>query len=110
MGPRTAGLCRSRAYSGRSRARDGPGHPVARRGAAQPAAPRPTAPSPALTVREVIRELHAGGWKLDRQRGSHRQFVHPERPGLVTVAGQLGAELPAGTLASIRRQSGLPLR
>jgi predicted RNA binding protein YcfA (HicA-like mRNA interferase family) len=44
---------------------------------------------------------------MDRQRGSHRQFRHPNKPGTVTVAGNLGAELKPGTLASVMRQAGL---
>lgn len=64
-----------------------------------------------MTVRLVIRELLRDGWVLDRQEAtSHRQFRHPTKPGTVTVAGKLSAELPAGTLASIRRQSGCRLR
>lgn len=40
-------------------------------------------------------------------RGSHRQLRHPERPGTVTVSGKPGAEIPPGTLSSIRKQAGL---
>ncbi|MHC5831363.1 MAG: type II toxin-antitoxin system HicA family toxin, partial [Nostoc sp.] len=31
----------------------------------------------------------ADGWYLDRTKGSHRQFKHPDKPGLVTVPGKL---------------------
>ncbi len=59
------------------------------------------------TIREVIAELETAGWRQTSQRGSHRQFEHPSRPGKVTVAGRPGDELKRGTLASIRRQAGL---
>lgn len=59
-------------------------------------------------VRQVIRELEAAGWRQVSQRGSHRQFEHPNRPGKVTVPGALADELAPGTLASIHRQAGLP--
>lgn len=59
-----------------------------------------------MKVRDVIEILEREGWRLDRRRGSHRQFRHPDRPGTVTVAGQLGDEVPRGTLASIWRQAG----
>ncbi|MBI4487079.1 MAG: type II toxin-antitoxin system HicA family toxin [Acidobacteria bacterium] len=39
--------------------------------------------------------------------GSHRQFKHASKPGRVTISGSLGDEMPKGTLASVRRQSGL---
>jgi predicted RNA binding protein YcfA (HicA-like mRNA interferase family) len=59
-----------------------------------------------MKVREVISILEREGWALARQRGLHRQFSHPERPGVVTVAGKLGDDVPRGTLASIWRQAG----
>lgn len=58
-------------------------------------------------LRDVIAELEADGWRQTSQRGSHRQFEHPTKPGKVTVAGRLGDEPKKGTLASIRRQAGL---
>jgi predicted RNA binding protein YcfA (HicA-like mRNA interferase family) len=41
------------------------------------------------------------------QKGSHRQFKHPKKPGKVTVAGKPSADLPEGTYRSILRQAGL---
>jgi predicted RNA binding protein YcfA (HicA-like mRNA interferase family) len=60
-----------------------------------------------VNVREAIKLLEGDGWRLDRQSGSHRQYRHPTKPGTVTIAGNLGKDLPAGTLASILRQAGL---
>lgn len=60
-----------------------------------------------MRVREVIRMLEDDGWVLVRQTGSHRHFRHPVKPGTTTVAGNLGKEIKAGTLASILRQAGL---
>jgi predicted RNA binding protein YcfA (HicA-like mRNA interferase family) len=60
-----------------------------------------------VKVREVIKALEGDGWRLDRQRGSHRIFRHESKPGTVTVAGKPSTEIPPGTLASIRRQAGL---
>jgi predicted RNA binding protein YcfA (HicA-like mRNA interferase family) len=59
-----------------------------------------------MKVRDVIRRLEADGWKMVRQRGSHRQFRRPNRPGTVTVAGNRNRDVPAPILASIRRQAG----
>jgi predicted RNA binding protein YcfA (HicA-like mRNA interferase family) len=59
-----------------------------------------------VKVREVIRLLTAEGWVLDRQRGSHRQFRHPTRPGTVTVAGKPSLDVLPKTLANILRQAG----
>jgi predicted RNA binding protein YcfA (HicA-like mRNA interferase family) len=40
-----------------------------------------------MKVRDLLKQLHADGWYLARQSGSHRQFKHPEKPGIVTVPG-----------------------
>ena len=58
-------------------------------------------------IREVIKLIEADGWYLDRQRSSHRQFKHPTKPGLVTVAGHPPKVLAPKTLKSIYRQAGL---
>jgi len=60
-----------------------------------------------MKVRDLLRWLVAAGWYLDRTRGSHRQFRHPAKPGLVTVAGKPGDDLAPGTLKSILKQAGL---
>ena len=40
-----------------------------------------------VKVRDVLRWLVADGWDLVRTRGSHQQFRHPVKSGLVTLAG-----------------------
>jgi predicted RNA binding protein YcfA (HicA-like mRNA interferase family) len=58
-------------------------------------------------VRDVIKRLEKDGWYLDRQSGtSHRQFKHPTKSGLVTIAGALGTNIPIGTYKSIMKQAG----
>ena len=60
-----------------------------------------------MTVRDAIKLIEDDGWFLARQRGSHRQFVHPIKPGVVTVSGHPAKDLAPKTLKSILRQSGL---
>ena len=60
-----------------------------------------------MKVRQIINMLKNDGWYLDRTKGSHRQFKHPKKTGLVTIAGKLSLDLPPGTLNSILKQSGL---
>ncbi|MBL8830156.1 MAG: type II toxin-antitoxin system HicA family toxin [Planctomycetaceae bacterium] len=55
----------------------------------------------------MIRIIEADGWRHVRTRGSHRQFHHPLKPGLVTVPGKMSDDLGTGTLASILKQAGL---
>lgn len=58
-----------------------------------------------MTSREIIRRLQQDGWRLVRKKGSHRQFKHPTKPGLVTVPHPKRS-IPKGTLYSIFRQAG----
>lgn len=51
--------------------------------------------------------IEADGWRQVRTRGSHRQFNHPTKPGVVTVAGKPNDDLAPGTLNSILKQAGL---
>jgi len=55
----------------------------------------------------VLDLRQSDGWRLARQKGSHRQFQHPTKPGTVTVAGKPSVDRPPGTLGSILKQAGL---
>jgi predicted RNA binding protein YcfA (HicA-like mRNA interferase family) len=60
-----------------------------------------------VKVREVIQLIERDSWRLVRTKGSHRQFKHAVKRGVVTVAGNQGDELAAGTLNSVLKQAGL---
>jgi predicted RNA binding protein YcfA (HicA-like mRNA interferase family) len=51
--------------------------------------------------------LEDDGWYFVRTRGSHRQYKHPTKIGLVTLPGKPGDDLAPGTLNSILKQAGL---
>lgn len=53
---------------------------------------------------DVIKRLEADGWVLARVKGSHHQFKHPEKPGLVTVPHPK-SDIMIGTLRNIYRQA-----
>ena len=58
-----------------------------------------------MKVKKVIKLLEEDGWYLTRQKGSHRQFKHPNKKGTTTVPGNLSSEMKPGTLNSISKQS-----
>lgn len=61
-----------------------------------------------LNFREVVRLIEDDGWYQVRQRGSHLQFKHNEKEGIVTVAyHKLSDDVPIGTLSSILKQAQL---
>ncbi len=59
-----------------------------------------------MTSAALIRDLRQAGWLLDRVRGSHHVFKHPERPGIVVVPHPK-KDLGAGLIKAIRRQAGI---
>jgi predicted RNA binding protein YcfA (HicA-like mRNA interferase family) len=60
-----------------------------------------------VKVRAIINRIEWDGWRQIRQRGSHRQFCHPVKPGTVTIPGHPGDDLHPKTTASILKQAGL---
>ncbi|MGH7782532.1 MAG: type II toxin-antitoxin system HicA family toxin [Candidatus Binatia bacterium] len=60
-----------------------------------------------MKVRDVLKLLEDDGWFLIRTRGSHRQYKHPTKTGLVTLPGKPGDDLAPGTLNSVFKQAGL---
>ena len=60
-----------------------------------------------MKVKDAIKLIEQDGWHLARTRGSHRQYKHSSKPGLVTVPGKPNEDLAPGNLKSILRQAGL---
>jgi predicted RNA binding protein YcfA (HicA-like mRNA interferase family) len=58
-----------------------------------------------VKIREVIRMVEQDGWFFVRQRGSHRQYKHPTKPGTVTISGHPGDDVDPRNLASVLRQA-----
>ena len=59
-----------------------------------------------MKAKELIKQLIQDGWQEKVTRGSHIQFVHPSKPGKITVPSHKG-DIPPGTLNSIMKQAGL---
>jgi predicted RNA binding protein YcfA (HicA-like mRNA interferase family) len=55
---------------------------------------------------DLMRALKQAGWQLDRVRGSHHIFIHPDRPGII-VLPHPRKDLGYGLIRAIRRQAGL---
>ena len=54
-----------------------------------------------MKFRQVIKMIEDDGWYHDRTKGSHRQFKHPTKLGVVTIAGKPNEDVPRGTLNNI---------
>mgnify|MGYP000505433127 CR=1 FL=1 len=60
-----------------------------------------------VKVLEILRKLKDDDWVLVHQRGSHRQYKHPTKPGKVTINGKPSDDVTGTLLKSIEKQSGL---
>lgn len=61
-----------------------------------------------MKTREIIKIIEADGWCEVRQRGSHRQYKHPQKNGLVTIpVHRLSNDLTPGLEKSILKQAQL---
>ena len=59
-----------------------------------------------MRAEEIEKLILADGWKLKAQKGSHRHYIHPTKPGKVTIPFHKG-DLDKGTANSILKQAGL---
>lgn len=60
-----------------------------------------------MKVGDLIRLLESHGWTHVRTSGSHRTFKHSGHRKLITVAGNRGVDIPAGTLRAILKEAQL---
>lgn len=62
----------------------------------------------AKKYRDVPKALRRAGWERQRSRGSHEVWIHPDgRQVTVAGGGHANREVPIGTLARIRRATGI---
>lgn len=61
-----------------------------------------------MTPKEMERIIKQDGWVLDHIRGSHHQYRHPYKAGLVTIPfHDKPKDLSKKTISSILKQAGL---
>jgi len=61
-----------------------------------------------MNTRDAIKMVEADGWVFFNQKGSHRHFKHPTKPGKVTIPVHgMNEDIGHGLLRSIKRQAGI---
>ena len=60
-----------------------------------------------VKTKEIIKLIESDGWYEVHQKGSHKQYRHPFKKGLVTIPVHGNKELPKGLENSILKQAGL---
>mgnify|MGYP000990335670 CR=1 FL=1 len=64
-----------------------------------------------MKVKEIINIITKDGWYEVRQRGSHRQYKHIFKKGLVTIAfHKMSDDIAPGTLDSIFKQAQITIK
>jgi predicted RNA binding protein YcfA (HicA-like mRNA interferase family) len=59
-----------------------------------------------MTAKELKRKLIANGWVIT-EGGGHQLATHPEKPGIKVPIHRHTGDIPAGTLNSILKATGL---
>ena len=59
-----------------------------------------------MKFREVEKMILDDGWAHKGTRGSHHQYIHPTKPGKVTIPIKHG-DIDKGTVKSIMKQAGI---
>lgn len=59
-----------------------------------------------MRFKEIERILKKDGWQYKNSRGSHNYYIHPIKPGKITIPNHSG-DIDPGTLKSILKQAGL---
>jgi len=60
-----------------------------------------------MKILDLIRLIKSDVWVLVRTRGSHRQYKHNDKKGLVTISGKANDDIAPGTLNSVLKQAGI---
>jgi predicted RNA binding protein YcfA (HicA-like mRNA interferase family) len=58
-----------------------------------------------VTSREAIKEIEARGWYLERIKGDHFNYKHPNHPLLITITHPVRSLSP-GLIRDIERKAG----
>lgn len=59
-----------------------------------------------MRFREIEKIILADGWKYKNSKGSHCQYIHPSKPGKITIPKHHGDIAPQ-TIKQILKQAGL---
>ena len=59
-----------------------------------------------MMFREIEKIILADGWRFKKAKGSHYSYVHPTKPGKITIPFHSG-DLDPRTVKSILKQAGL---
>lgn len=59
-----------------------------------------------MNSKEIIKRLEQDGWTLRSVKGSHHVYIHPSKPGHISVPHPK-KDLGAGLVSKLLKQAGL---
>jgi predicted RNA binding protein YcfA (HicA-like mRNA interferase family) len=59
-----------------------------------------------MNSKEIIKQFEADGWVLRGVKGSHHVFIHPSRPGHISIPHPK-KDLGAGLVNKLLKQAGI---
>jgi predicted RNA binding protein YcfA (HicA-like mRNA interferase family) len=59
-----------------------------------------------MSSKQIIKQLEADGWTLSGVKGSHHIFIHPNKPGHISVPHPK-QDLGVGLVHKLLKQAGL---
>jgi predicted RNA binding protein YcfA (HicA-like mRNA interferase family) len=63
-----------------------------------------------ISGKAFCRLLHLHGWQLQRIRGSHHIYTHPDKTEILTIPVHANQYLKIGTLSKLLKEAGLTER
>ncbi len=60
-----------------------------------------------ISSKAFCKFLHLHGWQLQRIRGSHHIYTHPDKAEILTVPVHANQDLKIGTLSKLLKDAGL---
>jgi len=60
-----------------------------------------------MKFRELEATIKKDGWQYSYTKGSHYYYIHPTKPGKVSIPFHTGKDLKVKTVNSILKQAGL---
>jgi predicted RNA binding protein YcfA (HicA-like mRNA interferase family) len=60
-----------------------------------------------LKVKQLIRILESGGWRCVSTKGSHKKYMHPDRPGMIIVPFHADKTLGKGFVINTLKKAGI---
>lgn len=60
-----------------------------------------------MNFKEIEKIIKDDGWQFKEAQGSHHHYIHPQKPGKVTLPNHGKRDLTKGVINSILKQAGL---